>query len=88
MDLSLCKRNTPFSHHFWNMCVLGGFFSELDSFSQALLLLGTLESFVSHCNNVLCWFHNWPEAIKQSYSLGMLLTVVWKGEKKNLARSN
>lgn len=28
------------------------------------------------------WSHNWPQAIKQSYSLGMLLTVVWKGEKK------
>lgn len=53
MNLSLCKKNrkTHLSPITSGTCACLGFFSELHSFSQAFLLLGTLESFISHCND-------------------------------------
>lgn len=43
MDLSLCKKKPHLSPITFGTCACLGFFSELDSFSQVLLLLGTLE---------------------------------------------
>lgn len=84
MDLSLCKKKHTFLPSLLEHVHAWGFFQSWTAFPKSFCSLVPWNNL--SLTETMCWFHNWPEAIKQSYSLGMLPTVVWKGEKKKIGQ--